>query len=226
MLTPVQLGREKDDGKMDKDKMHESYERYLQTQCSYWGPGNDQFLAGEVVFQWANRESIRSTLCHQQAEMAKIDGVLSGLLYEMKKKLSHLGRNGRWSLWLRQQDIPRATADRLVLDHAEYFDLKDELPHRAEGEPLEGRVCQAAHRTSDRLENMLSTARSRMSFVKVLANLFGLGVEYGEADSVRVTMPPPLDAANVNHRVPNVIEVHDDGSIRPVDYELKDEDVL
>lgn len=209
---------------MDRDKMHESYERYLQTQCSYWSPGNDQFLSGEIVFQWSNRESIRSTMCSQQAEMLKIDGVLSGLLYEQKKKLSRLGRNGRWSLWLRQQNIPRSTADRLVLDYVEYFDLKDELPHRADGEPLEGRVCQAAYRTNERLENMLSTARSRMSFVKVLADLFGLGVEYGEADSVRLTMPPPLDTANVNRPVPNVIRVDDERGVVPENYELKDEE--
>jgi hypothetical protein len=54
----------------DTDKSHESYERYLRTQCSYWSPGEDQFLAGEVVFQWSNRESIRSILCGQQAELA------------------------------------------------------------------------------------------------------------------------------------------------------------
>jgi hypothetical protein len=63
-----------------------------------------------------------------------------------------------------------------------------------------------------------------MSFVKVLADLFGLGVEYGEADSVRLTMPPPLDTANVNRPVPNVIRVDDERGVVPENYELKDEE--
>ena len=71
---------------------------------------------------------------------------------------------------------------------------------------------------------MLGTPRSRMSFVKVIANLFGLELEYDGADSVRVAIPAPIDNANINFTVPNLIEVHDDGTIRPIDYELKDEE--
>ncbi len=141
----------------------------------------------------------------------------------MKQKLSKLGRNGGWSAWLKQQKIPRSTADRLVLEHAEYFDLRDELPHRAPSEPLEGNICQAAYRTSDRFETMLRSPKSRMTFVKVAADLFGLEVDLGEVDSVRLTLPPPVEQANFDCRVPNVIRVMEDGAVVPVDYELRDE---
>jgi hypothetical protein len=222
MLTPVQF--RKKNNKMEKDKMHEAYQRYLQTQCSYWAPGQNQYLAGEIVSQWSRREDVRRAMITQQAEMLKIDGVLSGLLYEMKRKLCRLGRNGGWSAWLEQQKISRATADRLVLEHAEYFDLTDELPHREPVEPLEGRICQSAYRTSDRLKNFLRSPKARMDFVKVLANKFDLAVEYGEADTVRLSIPPPEDAASINYTVPNVIQITPDGSVQPVNYELRDEE--
>jgi hypothetical protein len=211
---------------MEKDKMHDAYQRYLQTQCGYWAPGQDQYLAGEIVSQWSRREDIRRMMNTQQAELLKIDGVLSGLLYEMKKKLCRLGRNGQWSAWLEQQKISRATADRLVLEHAEYFDLTDELPHRAEREPLEGRICQAANRTNSRLENMLTSAKSRLTFIKVIGDLFGLDVELVEADSVRLSIPPPVDEANVNYTVPNVMELAPDGSVVPINYELREAAVV
>jgi hypothetical protein len=140
----------------------------------------------------------------------------------MKQKLSRLGRNGGWSLWLRQQNIQRSTADRLVAQYAESYGLTDELCHRVVAEPLESNVCLAASRTSKRLKNMLKTPRSRMTFIKVLADLLGLKVEYGEADSVRLTIPPAVDAASISRTVPNVIEVRNDGTIRPVDYELRE----
>jgi hypothetical protein len=163
-------------------------------------------------------------MCFQQAEVLKRDAVLGELLYQMKHKLCRLGRGGGWSTWLKQQKIPRSTADRLVLEHAEFYGLTGELLHRDIAEPLDGNVCQAAHRTADRLDNMLKSSRSRMNFVKVLADLFGLKVDW-EGEGVRLSIPPPVDDDNPeNYVVPPVIEVQDDGTIRPVDYELKDED--
>jgi hypothetical protein len=157
-----------------------------------------------------------------EAEMLAFDATLGELLYRRKQMLCQPGRNGQWSLWLRQQKIQRSTADRLVAQYASTYGLTDELRHRETIEPLEANICLAASRVCKRLKNMLTTPRSRMGFVKVLANMFGLEVEYGEADSVRLTIPPAVDAANINCCVPNVIEIHDDGTIKPVDYELKE----
>jgi hypothetical protein len=221
--TPVQFSEE--NGKMEShtERRHKSFQAYLQTQCSYWSPENNEFLAGEIVFQWSIREGIRRNMIEQQKELDKVDGILGGLLFERKQQISKLGRTGGWSGWLKQQNIPRSTADRLVLEHAEYFDLASELPHRNPAEPLEGNVCQAAFRTSERFERTLRSPKSRLTFMKVLADLFSFNVELEESDSVRLTMPPPIDAANVDHRVPNVIRIMEDGAVLPVDYELHDE---
>jgi hypothetical protein len=186
-------------------------------------PVGDEFLAGEAVLYWANREQYRRFMNTQRAEMLKVEAVLGELLYRMKRKLCRLGRDGTWSTWLKQQEISRSTADRLVLDYAETHGLSDELPHR-QGEPLEGNICVAAHRTSDRLDNLLKSPRSRMTFVKVLADLFGLKVEW-EDDGARLSLPRQYDDDNPNtYLMPNVIEMLPDGRPKPVNYALRDEE--
>lgn len=136
--------------------------------------------------------------------------------------LCRLGRNGQWSLWLRQQKISRSTADRLVAQYAATHGLADELRHRDIAEPLEGNVCLAAGRAYKRLKNMLSTPRSRMTYLRCLANLFGLGVELNGDGSVHLSLSPPSNEEVLSDRVPNVIQVLDNGSVVPVDYELGD----
>ena len=76
------------------DNRHESHQAYLQTQCSFWSPGSDDYLAGEIVFQWNHREHVRRMMGEQQKDLDKVDSVLAGLLFEMKQQLSKLGRNG------------------------------------------------------------------------------------------------------------------------------------
>jgi predicted nucleic acid-binding protein len=187
-------------------------------------PVNDEFVAGEIVNRWSYREQARKLKDHHESEMLEFDAVLAELLFRMKQKLSRLGRNGGWSLWLRQQKIQRSTADRLVTQYAESHGLTDDLRHREIIEPLQGNVCLAASRARKRLKNMLKSPNARMNFVKVLADLFGLSVQL-EDEGVRLSIPPPVDEDNpADCVVPPVIEVQDDGTIRPVDYELKDED--
>ncbi len=186
-------------------------------------PVDDDFVAGEIVNRWFHREQARHLKDLHESEMLEFDAPLAELLYRRKQMLCRLGRNGQWSLWLRQQRIARSTADRLVAQYAESHGQTDELRHREIAEPLESNVCVAASRTCKRLKNMLSTPRSRMAFVRCLADRLGLGVDLELDGSVRLTTPPPVSEEVFDCRVPNVIQVADDGSVVPVDYELKDE---
>jgi len=204
------------------NEMLDSYKAYVQSQCSYYSPGNDDYLSGEIVFQWFNRKCHQREMSGQQAELSRMDGVLSGLMYEQKKRLSRLGRNGEWSRWLKQHNIPRATADRLVLEHVEFFGLQSELPKRERPEPLEGNISQAAYRVSDRHEQMLKSPRSRMMFLTCLADRLGVSVEFGEEGAIRLSPPPPASYNESDCRVPNVLQIADDGSVMPVNYELAD----
>jgi hypothetical protein len=158
----------------------------------------------------------------QEVELLKIDGILSGLLYEQKKRLSRLGRNGCWSQWLRQHKIPRGTADRLTMEHVEFFGLEHEVPRRVRVEPLEGNVCLAACRTGDKFELTLKTPRSKMIFLRCLADRFGFEVDLELDGSVRLSTPPPLNEEEFDNTVPPVMTTAEDGTEVPVDYELQE----
>ena len=186
-------------------------------------PVDDKFVAGEIVNRWFHREQSRRLMNLHETEMLEFDAVLAELLFRMKQKLSRIGRTGQSSGWLRQERIARSTADRLVAQCAESHGLTDDLRHREIAEPLEGNVCSAAQRTYKRLKNMLSTPRSRLMFLTCLADSFGLGVDSELDGSVRLSTPPPVGEEDIDYWVPNVIEVQQDGTIRPVNYELRDE---
>jgi hypothetical protein len=175
----------------------------------YQYPVDEEYLAGETIMNWANREQYRRMESIQRVEILKSDAILGELFYRMKKKLCRLGRNGGWSLWLKQQRIARSTADRLVLNYAECHGLSDEFPHR-EGDPHEGNICVAAQRTSDRLENMLKSPRSRMTFVKVLADLFGLYVEW-EGEGARLSLRTQFDDEHPNTYLTSTSTAADSG---------------
>jgi len=186
-------------------------------------PVDDEYVAGEVVNRWYHREQSRRLKDLHEREMLEFDATLAELLFRRKQILCRLGRNGQWSLWLRQQRIARSTADRLVAQYAESHGQADELRHREIAEPLESNVCLAASRTCKRLRNLLSTPRSRMAFVRCLADRLGLGVDLELDGSVRLSTPPPVNEEIVDCRVPNVMQISNDGSVVPVDYELKNE---
>src|ERR1035437_7088058 len=132
-------------------------EMFLSESGSYRPlcPGDDEYVAGEIANRYFHREQSRRLMNMHEGEMLEFDAPLGELLYRMKQRLSKLGRNGGWSLWLRQQGIQRSTPDRLVTQYAESYGLTDELRHRRAAEPLEGNVCLAASRTSKRLKNMI-----------------------------------------------------------------------
>jgi hypothetical protein len=60
-------------------------------------------------------------------------------------------------------------------------------------------------------------------FLSCLADRFGLGVDFNEDGSVRLSTPPPVSEESIDYRVPNVIQIADDGTVVPVNYELADE---
>ena len=185
---------------------------------------DDEYLPGETVLCWSNRRHAASLMKHYKAEVQQADAVLAPLLFRMKHRLSRLGRNGRWHAWLKENKIERSCADRLVLSYAESFGRRYELPSRYISEPLGGNICLAAHRASERVEKKLTSTRSRMQFLSCLAGLLDLSVDW-DGDLVRLGPPAPCDLSDAEIcKVPNVMEVLEDGTIRPVDYEFRDDD--
>lgn len=185
---------------------------------------DEAFLAGEAVQAWANRRHLARTMKEYKSEVEKADAVLSPLLLRMKRRLSRPGRSGRWHAWLKQNKIERSCADRLVLEFAKLIGRRYELPSRYIPEPHQGDISLAAHRACDRVAKKLTSPRSRMHYITCLAGLLDISVAW-DGDSVRLGPPAPCDLTDAEIcKVPNVMEVLQDGMIRPVDFELKEEE--
>jgi hypothetical protein len=205
------------------DLTHDSHP-FIDEDPQFRALVSEEYLAGETVGLWSTREHYRRQMNIQRAEVLKAEAVLGELLFRMKRKLARLGRNGAWSAWLKQNKISRAAADRLVLGYAEPNGLRDELPSREVAEPHEGSICISAHRASERVAGKLQSSRSRMMFLSCLADLLNLSVDW-DADIMQLRILPRGAVIDPEtYAVPNLIEVQNDGTIRPVDFELRDED--
>src|SRR5579872_2080932 len=76
-------------------------------------------LANQISSLWKETTRLSADRRASARELRQIRSALAERLYEMKSLLSRPGRNGEWRGWLREQAIPRSTADRLVSRHAE-----------------------------------------------------------------------------------------------------------
>lgn len=183
-----------------------------------------EYLSGQIVFLWQAREHSKYLMNINKDDMLKSDEVLGELFFRQKRKLCRLGRGGGWHQWLKENRISRSVADRLALEFAEHYGVAHELEHRTTADPLEGHICQRAHRTAERLTKFLVSPRSRMTFVQVLADLFDLRVDL-EVGAVRLSIPPPEDEEKwKNVVVPNVMVIREDGVPMPVNYELRSDE--
>jgi len=74
-------------------------------------------FANEIVELWQARASAHGSLRKNQQDLKLIRANLAEKLHGLKSVLSRRGCLGGWSPFLKEQRIPRATADRLVTAH-------------------------------------------------------------------------------------------------------------
>jgi hypothetical protein len=83
-------------------------------------------LAQEISTLWSDHVRLCADHKTTAKELRQIRASLAARLYDMKSLLSRPGRLGQWRGWLRQQGIPRSTADRLASRHAETLGTDNE----------------------------------------------------------------------------------------------------
>jgi hypothetical protein len=71
-------------------------------------------LAGEIKALWSSQKFRSLSLRRSRKELEALRTTLSNRLYNLKHLLVRTGREGKWTDFLRQQNIPRTTADRYV----------------------------------------------------------------------------------------------------------------
>ena len=123
-------------------------------------------LAQEISTLWSDHVRLSGDRKATSKELRLVRARLAERLLAMKQILCRAGRAGQWRSWLRQQHIPRSTADRLAMRHAETLGGDDgNVPGEAIPEPaMPTPERLAAAVWSSSLKKVLVTVRLATSF--------------------------------------------------------------
>ena len=143
---------------------------------------NEEYLTVEIAQLWGFHRGYEGSIEADRFRQRAVGNSLGKLLHSMKAVLATPGRNGKWTAWLKEQKIPRATADRMVARYAEAFHLNSEnrITEAIPAEPTERDICKLFATLWPRIQKTLTTPRSRFDFLKLLAGNCELQREWHE----------------------------------------------
>jgi hypothetical protein len=125
-------------------------------------------LSESITSLWVAHANAKIASRLTNAELRVLRTRLGEQLHEMKKMLVRPGRDGQWSAFLREHQIPRATADRLVARHLRTLNPDANLLNEPISEPTEEDVQKLFASVWPKLRR---TLRSRQSFQLFMALL-------------------------------------------------------
>ena len=138
-------------------------------------------LTEEISTLWSDHVRLSASRKTTSKELRQIRASLTERLSGMKSLLSHPGRGGQWRGWLRQQGIPRSTADRLVSRHAETLvGDNGNVPTGAISEPGEANAEKLAKNVWLRFGKLLTTHESILRFIGCIVTASGVAHEQRE----------------------------------------------
>jgi hypothetical protein len=127
-------------------------------------------LVGEIQELWFSHSLRAREIRKTRAELKDYRNKLAERLSQYKDLLAHTGRSGKWTEFLRQTNIPRATADRYV----EKWKLsKSPKPEKRLTEafpaPSKEEIARMVKKLTPKLELVLTTPYSIALFMADLA---------------------------------------------------------
>jgi hypothetical protein len=138
-------------------------------------------LTEEISALWGAHVGLSANHKTTAKELRQIRASLAERLHAMKSLLSCPGRLGQWRGWLRQQGIPRSTADRLVSRHAETLVGENgNVPTGAISEPGEANAEKLAKNVWLRIGKLLTTDESVIQFIGCIVTASGVAHEQRE----------------------------------------------
>jgi hypothetical protein len=157
---------------------------------------NEVFVETEIAQLWGMHQCCASDIKSEQYRQRSVANSLGQLLHRMKAILATPGRCGKWSKWLKERQIPRASADRYVNRYAEAFHLSSELPHESiQHEPTEVEISKLFALIWPRCEKVLTTRRSRFEFLQCF--LYRSGLTYDFTENGITVYEPDFEPAGV-----------------------------
>jgi hypothetical protein len=154
---------------------------------------NETYLSGEIIQLWEMHRCYSGDIKAEQFRQRCVGNTLGQLLLSMKRILVTPGRNGKWSGWLKEHGISRATADRLVIRYAEAHNMLTESAHEQLHEPSESEIGKLFAALWGRMEKTLTTSRSRYEFLRCF--LYRSGLTYRWDDDGIMTFEPGHEPA-------------------------------
>jgi hypothetical protein len=120
-------------------------------------------LAQEIAALWSAQRDHAVAVRRTREELMTLRRDLGHRLHAMKALLAQTGRAGRWAGYLREQRIPRATADRLVQRHEE---VHPPVSEKRLGEALsvEQEIAAFFQTIRPRLLKVLTTQEAAFNF--------------------------------------------------------------
>ncbi len=159
------------------------YANYRDEQLQH-----EEFVESEINQLWLIHQCCATDIESGQYRQRSVTNSLGQLLYTMKGILaSPVGRGGKWSKWLRERRISRASGDRWIQRYVDAFHLSSEST-QAIPEPSEAQINALLASIRPRLDRSLTTPRSRFDFLRIL--LYRSGLTYDWRDDCIVAYEP------------------------------------
>jgi hypothetical protein len=130
----------------------------------------EAILAVEIATLWNSHKGSKAAVRRTREELKTIRRDLSQKLHAMKSILARTGRGGGWAGYLRSNKLPRATADRYVLDHEAILAPPLNRLSEAVAEPTEDEVRRFAQKLLPRLCRSLTTSNAIYFFFDELVS--------------------------------------------------------
>jgi hypothetical protein len=152
-------------------------------------------LTQEISELWSSHARLSGDRKVTAKELRLVRARLAERLHEMKSLLSRPGRLGQWRGWLRQQGIPRSTADRLASRHGETLgsDNEENVPSGAVSAPSQADVQRLFELIMPRLKKKLPTPLLAFDFLLRFVGSSGLAHEWQE--NALVVLKPSVETA-------------------------------
>lgn len=131
-------------------------------------------LTAEITELWRLHTDYAASMRDQSQNLRSLRAELAKKLAEMKQVLAQPGRLGKWSGWLKEKGIPRATADRLVAKYERSLHPDSNCLTEQITEPTEEEIQTLLDKVVPKLRRVLRTPASAYLFLDLMTSAFTL----------------------------------------------------
>jgi hypothetical protein len=136
---------------------------------------SEQELSNEIASLWSAHVNAKTTARATNEDLRNIRAKLGEQLCRMKDMLAKPGRDGQWSGFLRNCNIPRATADRLVARRQQSLNPDPNRLSDAVSEPTKPEIIKFFNSISPKLRRFLKTPNAVYNFIAMLTFYYHCG---------------------------------------------------